>query len=274
MARVEQQLYHAIWYNHDKEAVALLRAHPDLDVNWKDQNGWTALHQASSYWGHLEVVKLLLDHPFINVNVQTNAGATPFLLCCSNRNLPVVQVLLKDPRVDITLATNSGRTPLWDASCSGFLEVIEWRIASGRDLGDFNLKEKHWDEMSYTALEIAKDRNNTEVVSLLERFLANPQLVCHQLRVKLGMLDEMASEIFALVVFACDGLLQLKSTSVASVTSSIASRFFTIAARLPMELQMILCNTVVGSTKQTLLRKDSEPAFKSLARSLLLSQDQ
>ena len=34
---------------------------------------------------------------------------------------------------------------------------------------------------------------------------------------------------------------------------------------LPMELQMILCRLVVGSSKQNILRKDSEAAFKSLA---------
>jgi len=38
-----------------------------------------------------------------------------------------------------------------------------------------------------------------------------------------------------------------------------------------MELQMILCHRVVGSMKQNILSKDSEAAFKSLARILLLS---
>jgi len=37
-----------------------------------------------------------------------------------------------------------------------------------------------------------------------------------------------------------------------------------------MELQMILCHRVVGSMKQNILRKDSEAAFKALARILLL----
>jgi len=39
-----------------------------------------------------------------------------------------------------------------------------------------------------------------------------------------------------------------------------------------MELQMILCRHAVGSTKENILLKDSEAAFKSLARILLLSQ--
>ena len=42
-----------------------------------------------------------------------------------------------------------------------------------------------------------------------------------------------------------------------------------------MELQMILCHRVVGSMRQNIMRKDSEAAFRSLARVfLLLAQSQ
>ena len=50
--------------------------------------------------------------------------------------MSVVRVLLKDPRVDVTLDDGDGRTPLWCAALEGNHKVIEWLIASGRDLGD------------------------------------------------------------------------------------------------------------------------------------------
>ena len=84
------------------------------------------------------------------------------------------------------------------------------------------------------------------------------------------MLDELAAEVFALTVFLCDDLLQLKPAS----TPAAATRFFAIAKRLPMELQMILCHCVVGSMKQNILHKDSEAAFHSLAKVLLASQSE
>ena len=90
---------------------------------------------------------------------------------------------------------------------------------------------------------------------------------------KLGVLDALAAEVFALTVFLCDNLLQLKPASHSATTSKKATtalRFFAIASKLPMELQMVLCHRVVGSMKQNILHKDSEAAFKSLARSLLL----
>ena len=88
------------------------------------------------------------------------------------------------------------------------------------------------------------------------------------------MLDELAAEVFALTVFLCDDLLQLKPASHQAATpdpTTAATRFFTISAKLPMELQMILCHRAVGSMQQNILRKDSEAAFKSLARILLQS---
>jgi len=87
--------------------------------------------------------------------------------------------------------------------------------------------------------------------------------------------DALAAEFFALTVFLCDELLRLKPALTTNPASAGATRFLVIASKLPMELQMVLCCRNVGSMKLNILRKDSEPAFKSLARSLfLLSQSQ
>ena len=80
---------------------------------------------------------------------------------------------------------------------------------------------------------------------------------------ELGLLDEMAAEMFALVVFVSDGLLQINDTT---TTPSPAARFFSIARRLPLELQMLLCFRQVGSAKEIISGKDSEAAFKRLAK--------
>jgi len=258
MTSIEQQLRYKIVNDHEDEAVAILRAHPSLDVNWKDQNDWTVL-QLASYYGHAKVVKLLLVHPAIDCNVRAPGGFTPLLLACWNDYVSVVYLLLKNPRVNTTLADHGGHTPLWWASSNGNLEVIELMIASGKDLGDINPKRR-------SPMRNAIDRRNTEIVSLLRRFIANPTLTCHQVRVKLRLLDKLAAEVFALTVFVCDDLLRLKPSV------CLASRFFTIAIKLPVELQMILCCRAVGSTKQNILCKDSEPAFLNLVKTLHLSQ--
>ena len=256
------------------EVSSLLRDHPEIDVNWADDDQYSALHSALLK-GHVEVVKLLLAHPDIKVNLKNQSGRTPFLLACSFGKVTVVQLLLNDPRVDVTLEDCNDRTPLWYASCWGRHEVIERLIAGGRDLEDVkNKKGTFWGNgKEYTALEIARKFEKTEVVGVLERFVNDPTHTRHELRVKLGVLTELAAEVFALTVFLCDDLLQLKPASLASTPNpadSAATRFFDIASKLPMELQMILCGRAVGSMKQNILRKDLETAFKALARALLL----
>ena len=80
----------------------------------------------------------------------------------------------------------------------------------------------------------------------------------------------MAAEVFALTVFLCGGLLQLRPAPLASITFNLveaeAHRFFAIAKRLSVELQMILCHGVVGSGMDCILSKDSEAAFKNRAK--------
>jgi len=118
----------------------------------------------------------------------------------------------------------------------------------------------HW-----TDKEERQDRSGDP--TLLERFKENPVETRHDVRVELGFVDELAAEMFALVVFVSDGLLQTNETT----TRSPAARLFRIAAQLPLELQMVLCYRVVGSSKEIISGKDSEVAFKYLAKSLLWS---
>jgi len=154
---------------------------------------------------------------------------------------------------------NDGRTPLWYAAGNGYINVIKWWIASGRemDLG------KPGNVVKTDAIGVAKMYHRTEVVALLERFKSDIAKTRHAVRVELGLLDDLAAEMFAMVVFVSDGLLKIKDT-----TTTPAARFFSIVARLPLELQMLLCFRQVGSAKEIILGKESEVAFKSLAKNL------
>ena len=99
-------------------------------------------------------------------------------------------MLLEDPRVDTTFADENDCSPLWWAAAHSYHEVIEWLIASNRDLGDL---DKEGD--GFTALGAARWSERSEVVSLLERFIANPAQTRRELRMKL------AAERYALIVF-------------------------------------------------------------------------
>ena len=183
---------------------------------------------------------------------------TPLLLACFNGRLLVVQLLLKHPRVSVTLADNDGCTPLRWGSYKGSYQNIECLIVSGRDLGDLNQTGKDWNE-DCSALEIARKKNETEVVSLLERFTANPAQTRHEVRMQLDLLDELAADLFALTIFLGDELLRIKpalASSHSADTAVSATRFLVIASKLPLELQLVLYRRFAGSMKQSILHND------------------
>ena len=154
--RATKKLYDAVTNSRVLEVEALLKDDPDLDVNLVHAHfRKTALHVASIS-GHVEVVKVLLAHSHINVNLKDMGGSTSFSCACEIGCEPVVRLLLKDPRVDVTLADDAGCTPLWRAAHQGQRRAIEWLIASGRDLGE-NMEGMRWEDCEfYTALEIAR----------------------------------------------------------------------------------------------------------------------
>ena len=143
-------------------------------MNWDGPNQYTALHFAACR-GQGEVVKLLLEQPNIDVNVEDKYGDTPIAFGCRIDSLSVVKSLLRDPRVDVTQSDHNECTPLWWTSFYGNLEVLEWLIASGRDLGDLNKKGKFVrdGEVSTTSLEIVRKQKWPEMVPVLEKFVVN-----------------------------------------------------------------------------------------------------
>ena len=111
-------------------------------------------------------------------------------------------------------------------------------------------------------IEAARNYSMTDVADLLERFKENPVKIRHATKLELGFLDELAAEMFAMVVFVSDGLLQTKETT----TPSPAAGFFSIVKRLPLELQMLICYKGVESNKEIIPSIVSEIAFRELAK--------
>jgi len=169
--------------------------------------------------------------------------------------------MLKDSRVKVNEPAKNGTTPLYCAARFDYLDVIKWWIASGREI-DLGKPE----ELRTDAIGVAKRYDKTEVVTLLERFKSDAVKTRSEVRLEIGWYNEAAAEMFAMVVFVSDGLLKTKATGVKARAKR--TRFFNIASQLPLELQMVLCYRVVQSAKEIIPGKDSEVAFKELARRL------
>lgn len=81
------------------------------------------------------------------------------------------------------------------------------------------------------------------------------------MRLKWKYHDDIAAELFSLVIFICDDLLKIKEDR--------TSRFFSVITQLPMELQMLFCLRAAESTRDLIPAKKRETAFRKLTGQLL-----
>jgi ankyrin repeat protein len=96
----------------EAKCVEALLNHPEIDVNLQDKWGNTALMNASMY-GREKCVELLLNHPGIDVNVQNLAGWSALMRATYNVRIECIKLLLKHPEIDRSLKTEDDKTA-WD----------------------------------------------------------------------------------------------------------------------------------------------------------------
>lgn len=114
----------------NNDIVKELLKHPELDVNIKDKEGWTSLYLAVES-ENLELVKDLLANPNINVNMGAGPkGYTPLTQASSwGRYYKIFTELLKHPKIDVNKKSNGGLTPLMNACGSGCINMVKDLLA-------------------------------------------------------------------------------------------------------------------------------------------------
>ena len=96
-----------------RKLAELIRQDPGFDVNMAlDGIGSTLLHHACNGNSRSAVIPLLLAHPDIDVNVKDQGGCTPFYWACRYGRPSCVREMLKDSRVNVNESDNDGFTPL------------------------------------------------------------------------------------------------------------------------------------------------------------------
>ena len=173
--------------------------------------------------------------------------------------------------------------PVFAAARYGHLEIVKLLIALQPDqvLNMLDERQQDNDSRLFTHIEIARKNCYPEVAWLLSKFQQDHVTTCHEVQLELGIQKVCTADLFALVVFLCDGLFKITSkpspraptlaanqiarwTGQQGATAAEAEaeavigvakyhaaiRFFRIVEALPMELQMILCHQAQGSRKK------------------------
>jgi len=189
-----------------------------------------------------------------------------------------------DPRNDPNQPKNDQSTPLWVASQEGHLVVVQHLLASGTEIDT----KRRSAFKNRTAAEqgramgtaAAKEGNETEqefqrrktngplCADLIDEYERDSVGVRHQLRRQPGMREYLIGHLFALVVFHSDSFVVINER----LAHSDTKKFFRICARLPLEVQMVLCNRIFGSPRDIILTRDSEPGFQLLTRTTTWQQ--
>eukprot|EP01039_Chlorochromonas_danica_P007451 gene7450-8238_t len=127
----------------------------------EDQLGATVLHISASR-GHHDFVKLLLQHPDIQVNQTVSLkGMTPLIAACAVGRTEVVKVLLSSSDVDVNRKTKDG----WIASANGPALDIASAIGSALDIASAIASDVMKD--GFSALFVAIFLGSVDTVKVL-----------------------------------------------------------------------------------------------------------
>jgi ankyrin repeat protein len=147
--------------NSQPEVMRLLLSVPGLDINARDEQGWTALMQAALSANSEDMVKQLLATPGIDVRAKSIDGSTVFLMAAAGGCVETVKLLLATPGIDSRAKDKEGMTALmWAARCRA-LDMVQFLLTTpGTDVHARNSEGR-------TALALAALEGNMDMVKLL-----------------------------------------------------------------------------------------------------------
>jgi len=213
--------------------------------------------------GHGEIVSLLLAHPEVDPNKPDLQGWTAFAWCFHYGKEDATIRMLADPRVDVNQLDLHSRTPLWWAARDGQTKVIKLLLANSRTI---DVTTRGGSGNRSTAAENARTGDHLALADLLDAYQRDPVMVRQQLRRELGMEETLAAEVFAVLVLLSDGFLAHRENTRFTEAERLARRFLVIGEQLPLELQMVLCNRMFGLASSIQLSMNTEPAFRLVVR--------
>jgi hypothetical protein len=114
--------------NNDVAGVTRTLASDEVDVNLKNDRGWTPLRFAASK-GHIEIVVLLLAHHSIDLDFHDEYGTTALSWAATVGQLEIVKQLLGSGKVDKYLKGGVGSAAFAFASQNSHPEVADLILA-------------------------------------------------------------------------------------------------------------------------------------------------
>ena len=112
----------AVQENHTR-IVQLLLSRPDIRVNMRGLDGYTALIRAC--FERSDIVKMLLLRPDVDVNLATYYGTTALTFAIRNGNDAAVKELIKHPRINVNYQSKHGENGLFEAVSYKRMDIVD-----------------------------------------------------------------------------------------------------------------------------------------------------
>ena len=145
----------------DREKVLEILSNENTNINYQNENGWSALHYACDE-GNLKIVEILIK-AHINVNIKNNDKKTPLHISVYHGYFDISKLLIENG-ADINVRDNEQNLPIHICSASGYSELLDYLLQKNPSL--VNSKNL----FGNTPLEMAK---NKDIKIIIEKYLKN-----------------------------------------------------------------------------------------------------
>jgi len=253
----------------------------DFDINATyPELGVPLLFAAAAVGGIF--LDLVLAFPDLDVNIAPNKFTVLHWIVM--RRAQSLRTLLRDPRMDLCAEDGAGHTPLELACLFGKVDAVCLLLACDkpqriRVLGFHDFWDV--DNSYFYSKNCSRDPAlNGEIRLLTRNYLTMPDICRHRLKVRLGDPGHVGAPLFAMVLLSCDGymrvpdpappatvwnlLVKMQMTGQEKPAAVQLRRLLAISARLPMEVQMTLCNIAGGSSRLSIASGPIDLALRHL----------
>lgn len=216
------------------------------DLLLENNVGDTPLHQACRYWDTHSVKVLLRTLHYDALVIKNDDGDTPLHTAIYGHNRKATRLLLQRLSPDdIAIKCSQGHTPFYASAChDNNYDCFELLLAMARIE----------DSLEFGRSEIPI----YDCHDLMRDFKKDPMKTKLELIKKTGFLQMQVARCFSLVIGLCDDYFTFNPQTDKNDTMN---RFFQISSKLPMEIQMIICNRVFESDGETVKKADLDAAI-------------
>ena len=151
----------------DKEKVLELLNKPKININYKNENGWTALHYACDE-GNLKIVEILIK-AHIDINIRNNDKKTSLHLSALRGYFDITKLLIENG-ADLNALDNENNLAIHLCSMNGHSELLSYLL---NKKFSYILNKNLYGN---TCLDLAKNKETKVIIEkYIKLFMNTPQ---------------------------------------------------------------------------------------------------